>query len=177
LYNTILVTAIPATAIPATAIPSVTNHFKTIADIGRYASAYRLTPSSLQFMFGKFYSLFLVKVAFLVGLAIFEIGSLIAASAPTSKVLIVGRAISGVGSAGVIQGIFTMATQTVPLRRRSMYGDLGAGIESVASGSFHRQPVLEMVLLDQPPSGCRYFGGCRFPFREPHQSTRNFHYP
>jgi MFS family permease len=129
----------------ATAIPSVTNHFKTIADIGWYASAYRLTSSSLQFMFGKFYSLFSVKIVFLVALAIFETGSLIAASAPTSKALIVGRAISGVGSAGVIQGIFTMITQTVPLRRRSMYGGLGAGIESVASVS---APLLGGVLTD-----------------------------
>jgi hypothetical protein len=124
----------------ATAIPSVTNHFKTIADIGWYASAYRLTSSSLQFMFGKLYSLF-----FLVALAIFETGSLIAASAPTSKALIVGRTISRVGSAGVIQGIFTMITQTVPLRCRSMYGGLGAGIESVASVS---APLLGGVLTD-----------------------------
>jgi MFS family permease len=130
----------------ATAIPSVTNHFKTIADIGWYVSAYRLTSSSLQFMFGKFYSLFSVKAVFLVALAIFETGSVIAASAPTSKALIVGRAISGVGSAGVIQGIFTMITQTVPLRRRSMYGGLGAGIESVASVS---APLLGGVLTDK----------------------------
>jgi MFS family permease len=129
----------------ATAIPSITNHFKTIADIGWYASAYRLTSCSLQFMFGKFYSLFSVKTVFLVALAIFETGSLLAASAPTSKALVVGRAISGVGSAGIIQGIFTMITQTVPLRRRSMYGGLGAGIETVAMIS---APLLGGVLTD-----------------------------
>jgi MFS family permease len=129
----------------ATAIPSITNHFKTITDIGWYASAYRLISSSLQFMFGKFYSLFPVRVVFLVALAIFETGSLLAACAPTSRALVVGRAISGVGSAGIIQGIFTMITQTVPLRRRSMYGGLGAGIETVASIS---APLLGGVLTD-----------------------------
>jgi MFS family permease len=96
-------------------------------------------------MFGKFYSLFSIKVIFLVALAIFEIGSLLAATAPTSKALVVGRAISGVGSAGIIQGIFTMITQTVPLRRRSMYGGLRAGIETVAMIS---APLLGGVLTD-----------------------------
>lgn len=94
----------------ATAIPSITNHFKTIANIGWYASAYRLTSCSLQFMFGKFYSLFSIKIVFLVALTIFKTGSLIAASASTSNALVVGRAISGLGSAGIIQGIFTMVT-------------------------------------------------------------------
>ena len=129
----------------ATAIPSITNHFNTIADIGWYASAYRLTACSLQFMFGKFYSLFSIKTVFLVALAIFEAGSVIAASAPSSKVLVVGRAVSGIGSAGIIQGIFTMIGQTVPLRRRSVYGGLGAGVESVAAVS---APLLGGVLTD-----------------------------
>ena len=133
------------TTILATAIPSITNHFNTIADIGWYASAYRLTACSLQFMFGKFYSLFSVKTVFLVALAIFEAGSVIAASAPSSKALVVGRAISGVGGAGIIQGIFTMIGQTVPLRRRSVYGGLGAGIETVAGIS---APLLGGVLTD-----------------------------
>jgi MFS family permease len=129
----------------ATAIPSITNHFKTIADIGWYTSAYRLTSCSLQFMFGKFLPSVSVKIVFLVALAIFETGSLLAASAPTSKALVVGRATLGVGSAGIIQGVFTMITQTVPLGRRSMCGGLGADIAMISA------PLLGGVMTDNLP--------------------------
>ena len=132
--------------IVATAVPAITNHFRTIADIGWYASAYRLTGCSLQFMFGKMYSLFSVKTVFLVSVSIFEVGSLISATAPTSKAFIVGRAISGIGGAGIIQGIFTMVTQSTPVRKRSLYGGLGAGIEILASCA---APMLGGVLTDK----------------------------
>ena len=132
--------------IVATAVPAITNHFRTIADIGWYASAYRLTGCSLQFMFGKIYSLFSVKIVFLISVGIFEVGSLISATAPTSKAFIVGRAISGIGNAGIIQGVFTMVTQSTPLRKRSLYGGLGGGIEILASCA---APMLGGVLTDR----------------------------
>ena len=37
-------------------------------------------------------------------MAIFEIGSVVCAAAPSSQVLIVGRAIAGVGGAGIVAG-------------------------------------------------------------------------
>lgn len=39
--------------IVATAVPSITDHFHTVADVGWYSAAYRLTSCSFQFMFGK----------------------------------------------------------------------------------------------------------------------------
>ena len=41
---------------------------------------------------------------FLTGLAIFEIGSVICAAAPNSIALIIGRAVAGVGGAGLVSG-------------------------------------------------------------------------
>ena len=67
----------------------------------------RLTGCSFQFMFGKLYSVFSVKTIFLASVAIFEIGSLVSGTASISDALILGRAISGVGSAGIIAGCFT----------------------------------------------------------------------
>lgn len=89
----------------ATAIPSITNHFKTIADIGWYSSALRLTSCSFQFMFGKIYTMFSVKRIFLISLVIFETGALLSAVAPTSKALVIARAVSGFGCAGIIAGV------------------------------------------------------------------------
>lgn len=67
----------------------------------------RLTSCAFQFMFGKMYTVFSIKAVFMTALFIFELGSLLSAVAPTSTALVVGRAVSGIGSAGVVAGVFT----------------------------------------------------------------------
>ncbi|RYP77974.1 hypothetical protein DL771_000833 [Monosporascus sp. 5C6A] len=67
-------------------------------------------------------------------IVIFEVGSLTCGVAPTSEALIVGRAIAGVGAAGVSSGTYTIiALSAEPKKRRMFTGILGAsyGIASV----------------------------------------------
>lgn len=45
-----------------------------------------------------------MKVAYMISFFVFIIGSVVAASAPSSTAFIVGRALSGLGSAGVFAG-------------------------------------------------------------------------
>jgi MFS family permease len=54
--------------------------------------------------FGKVYAHFNVKWIFLSALGIFEVGSILCAAAPSSVVLIVGRAIAGLGATGISTG-------------------------------------------------------------------------
>ena len=75
----------------------------------------RLTSCSFQFMFGKLYHLFSVKHVFLASVVIFEIGSLVAGVSPTSAALVLGRAISGMGCAGIISGVFTFVCTSMPV--------------------------------------------------------------
>ena len=119
----------------ATAIPRITDHFKTINDVGWYGSAYLLTTCAFQLMFGKFYTFFSIKTVYLISIFIFEVGSALCGAAPTSPALIVGRAIAGVGSAGIFCGALVIIAYTVPLEQRPIYtGLVGAmyGIASVA---------------------------------------------
>lgn len=58
------------------------------------------------------------RFTFLAALAVFELGSLLGAVSPSSSVLILGRAIQGVGSAGLLTGSFVVATHAVPLQTR-----------------------------------------------------------
>lgn len=53
---------------------------------------------------GKLYNNFPVKWLFLANMLLFEIGCLVSATAPSSIIFIIGRAISGVGCAGASQG-------------------------------------------------------------------------
>ena len=86
-------------------------------------------------MYGKFYTYYPVKIVFLSAVFIFEVGSALCGASPNSTALIVGRAIAGVGSAGIFSGALVIIAYTVPLEKRPIYtGLVGAmyGIASVA---------------------------------------------
>lgn len=88
----------------STAIPKITDEFNSITDIGWYGSAYLLTSTAFTPTYGKIYTIFSIKWVFLLAIGIFEVGSLICAVAPSSAVLIVGRAVAGIGVGGIFSG-------------------------------------------------------------------------
>lgn len=55
---------------------------------------------------------------FLGAIGVFEIGSLICGVAPTSTALIIGRAVAGLGSAGIFSGALILVAYAVPLAKR-----------------------------------------------------------
>ena len=52
---------------------------------------------------------------------LFELGSLLCGVAPTSMTLIVGRAIAGLGCAGILAGSFVVVATAVPLHCRPIF--------------------------------------------------------
>jgi predicted MFS family arabinose efflux permease len=58
------------------------------------------------------------QYTFLTFLAIFELGSLLCGVAPSSDMLIVGRAVAGMGSSGLMNGALTIVAACVPLDKR-----------------------------------------------------------
>lgn len=65
-----------------------------------------VTTCGMQLFYGRLYTIFPVKICFLSSIFIFEIGSLVCAVAPNSAAFIIGRAVAGLGSGGVISGVF-----------------------------------------------------------------------
>lgn len=97
--------------------------------------AYLLTTCAFQLFFGKLYTFFSIKYVYLTAIAVFEIGSVVCGAAPTSEALIIGRAVAGIGAAGVFSGALVIVAYTVPLVQRPIYtGIIGAmyGLASVA---------------------------------------------
>lgn len=81
--------------IVAVVVPSLTDHFKSLEDIGWYSAVYGLMFSAFNFLFGKLYTLFALRDLYASSIIIFEIGSVICTFAQTSKMFIIGRAIAG----------------------------------------------------------------------------------
>ncbi|RDW76741.1 MDR family MFS transporter [Aspergillus mulundensis] len=104
-------------SIIATAIPKITVQFQSMHDIAWYGSAFFLTLAAFQSAWGIVYKIFSLRGSFLTAIAIFEVGSLICALAPNSVALIVGRAVQGMGGAGLTGGCYTIAAYIAPPAR------------------------------------------------------------
>lgn len=113
----ILIVTLDASII-ATAIPRITDHFHTIADIGWYGAAYLLSNAALQPLTGKVYTYFSLKYSFVGFVALFEVGSLICALATSSSMLVVGRAVAGMGGSGLQNGALTIIAIAAPPHQR-----------------------------------------------------------
>ncbi|KAI1390801.1 putative MFS transporter [Hypoxylon trugodes] len=110
-------------SIIATAIPTITAEFHSVDQTGWYGSAFFLGLAAFQAFWGKAYKHFSLKIVFLTCIGLFEIGSLIVAVSPNSTCLIVGRAVQGMGGAGVTGGVYTLLTFiTRPEHRPAVLG-------------------------------------------------------
>ncbi|KAI0812844.1 putative gliotoxin efflux pump, partial [Xylaria sp. FL0064] len=83
--------------------------------------------AATQSVWGKAYKYFPVKLVFLTGVLIFEVGSLVCALAPNSSAFIAGRAVTGTGCAGIFAGCFIIISlSSRPRIRPAMTSSLSA---------------------------------------------------
>ena len=80
-----------------------------------------ITACSFQLLYGRIYTFYSPKWVFLSSISLFELGSLMCGVAPSSNTFIVGRAIVGLGSAGIMSGAIILSMYIIPLRKRPMY--------------------------------------------------------
>ncbi|KAF4335757.1 major facilitator superfamily transporter [Fusarium beomiforme] len=85
----------------------------------------------LQLLWGKVYTFYSPKYVFLAVVGLFEVGSAICGAAPSSLSFIIGRAVAGTGSAGILSGAITLVMSVVPLAKRPLYN----GFFSVVLGA------------------------------------------
>lgn len=95
---------------------------------------------------GKIYKYNNLKWTFLWSMLVFEVGSLICGVAPNSTTLIVGRAIAGLGGAGLSVGGTSIASHAVPPEKRPMLMGL---IGTTYATSAVLGPILGGVFADR----------------------------
>ncbi|KAJ5178979.1 hypothetical protein N7492_002189 [Penicillium capsulatum] len=94
-----------------------------------------LDMASLQPLAGKVYSNFSAKITFLCFFAVFEFGSLLCAVSVSSEMLIISRAVAGIGSAGLINGTLTILSASA-FGIMMGFGQLGIIIGPLLGGAF-----------------------------------------
>ena len=114
-----------------------------------------LTCAIFNPLFGRIYKLYSTKWVFVTSIIVFEVGSALCGAAPSSVALIVGRAIAGIGAAGIFVGGIMIIIPLVPLRTRPIFTSffgMAFGISSVigplVGGAFSdRRSVTPLALI------------------------------
>ncbi|KFY12101.1 hypothetical protein V492_04096 [Pseudogymnoascus sp. VKM F-4246] len=148
-------------SIITTAIPKITTRFNSLGDVGWYGSAYLLAQMAFQPSFGKIYTYFDLKMTFMTAIAIFEVGSVVCAAAPSSMAFIIGRAVAGFGAAGIFCGSLVIVANTVHMRQRPLFVGIVTSMYGVASVL---GPTLGGMMTDSPRLTWRFCFWVNLPF-------------
>ncbi|GJJ12904.1 hypothetical protein Clacol_007150 [Clathrus columnatus] len=101
-----------------TALPTIASDFNSISDLSWIASSFYITEAGSILFFGRIITISSVKWTLLVSVFLFELGSLFCAIAHSAGFLIFGRAMSGIGAAGIFIGITSTLPEISTLKQR-----------------------------------------------------------
>ncbi|HZS63547.1 MAG TPA: MFS transporter [Xanthobacteraceae bacterium] len=107
--------------IVATALPSISGAFGEAENLSWVVTAYLLTSTAVTPLYGKLSDMVGRRTMMLAGIAIFMAGSLIAALATDMLMLILGRAVQGLGAGGLLPLAQTVIGDVVLPKERGRY--------------------------------------------------------
>lgn len=114
--------------IVATALPTIGTDLKDIEHLSFVVSVYLLTATAVTPLYGKASDIYGRRVVLLFGIAVFMLGSIACALAPNILVLILARAVQGLGGGGLISLAQTIFADIMPPRERAKYQALIATV-------------------------------------------------
>ncbi|KAI8607693.1 major facilitator superfamily domain-containing protein [Chytriomyces sp. MP71] len=127
------------------ALDVLSNEFDALDKINWIGTGFFLTATAFIPIFGQMADVFGRKPTFLLSIFIFELGSLLCGISRSINMLVISRAIAGVGGAGVFTLVMVIiADLTTPRERGAYLGLIGAvyGFASVIS------PIIGGIMID-----------------------------
>ncbi|KAI9708713.1 MAG: hypothetical protein M1820_003668 [Bogoriella megaspora] len=119
------------------------NQFHSLDKLAWNSVAFFLGAAATVLSWGQVYSHFNAKWVFIFCVLVFEVGSAVCGAAPSESALIAGRAICGVGGAGMYTGVLTLLSLTTTEKERALYmgipgitWGLGTVLGPVIGGAF-----------------------------------------
>ncbi|KAG2221339.1 hypothetical protein INT45_014023 [Circinella minor] len=119
--------------IVATSLPIIGSDFESMAISSWVVNSYILTLDAFQPLFSKFSDIFGRKYILMSGIVVFLIGSVLCGASQTMIMLIVCRAIQGIGAASIFSMVFVIISDLVPLEKRGSYQGLINAVFALAS--------------------------------------------
>ena len=92
-----------------------------------------LTDACFHLISGRIYQLHSTKWVFLLSIFVFEAGSALCGATPNSTTFMIGRALVGLGSAGIFSGGMMIILPLVPLRKRPVFTSIFGIVSGVSS--------------------------------------------
>ncbi|KAG0236722.1 hypothetical protein BGW42_002884 [Actinomortierella wolfii] len=130
--TTLFLAALDQTIV-STTLPATAKAFNNFSDISWVGTAYLLTTTAVQPLYGAASNMFGRKRSMLFAAGIFLLGSALAGAAQSMTMLIIARAVQGLGGSGIIALSMILVADIVPLRERGTYQGLIALIFAIAA--------------------------------------------
>ncbi|KAJ7449107.1 MFS general substrate transporter [Mycena galericulata] len=117
--------------IVATTIPTISAAFNAGSVVSWVPSAYLLTSTCFQPLYGRFSDIFGRKTALCIAMSLFMLGNLIAGFSKTIVQLIVFRGFAGAGGGGLVSLMQIIVSDLVSLRERGKYQGIIGGVVAI----------------------------------------------
>ncbi len=131
--------------IVAPALPTIGRALDDVESLSFVVTAYLLAATAVTPLFGKFADIHGRRITLLTAVAIFILGSIACALAPSIWALIAGRALQGIGGGGILPIAQTIIADLLSPRERPQYQSYSAVMFMAAS---ILGPVLGGLLTD-----------------------------
>ncbi|KAG0236321.1 hypothetical protein BGW42_003733 [Actinomortierella wolfii] len=111
----------------------IANQFNSMKEIPWIGTAYLLTSTACQPLYGRFSDIFGRKPTFLFAISVFLVGSALCGAAQSMVMLIVARGIAGIGAGGIFSSVMIIITDIISLRDRGRYQGIIGGVFGISS--------------------------------------------
>ncbi|RWA11891.1 hypothetical protein EKO27_g3189 [Xylaria grammica] len=128
--------------------PVIIAEFGGVQKLSWLSVGFLLSATATNLVWGRLYTQYNAKWLYVFNVALFEGGSALCGGAPSLDALIVGRALCGIGGAGLYVGCMTLIAMTTTMAERPVYisltgftWGLGIVLGPVIGGAFSQSAV------------------------------------